>query len=73
MNRSQLASVALGVVIFLVGALLAVRTLAGAPGGTGSSLGPLQASAGTLVVAAAVTALGVAVALLGTYLTRDRG
>lgn len=62
MNTSQLASVAVGMVIFVVGVLMVLRTLAG---------GLAQQPSGTLVLAAGATFLGVTVALLGAYLMRD--
>lgn len=62
MNGRQIASVAFGMVVFLVGVVLGLRTLAG---------GLVAEPWGTLVVAGVVSVLGIAVALLGAYVTRD--
>lgn len=62
MNGRQIASVALGMGIFLVGVLVALRTLAG---------GLVQQPSPALLAAGVVSVIGVAVALLGAYVTRD--
>jgi hypothetical protein len=61
MNSRQVLSVLAGMVVFLLGAYLVLGAL---------SLG--AASLGELLLGAGVAVLGLAMALLGAYLTRDR-
>lgn len=77
MNRRQIVSVLLGVVVFLVGVYLGLRPVSAARD-TGAAmpfvdpLGALAAQPAAVVLAGVVTALGVALALLGAYVGRDR-
>lgn len=71
-NGPQIACVALGVVVFLSGILLGLRAFAAGVDGTGSSGGGWAQSPVTALLAAAVTASGPVVALVGAYVTRDR-
>lgn len=76
-NRRQIVSVLLGVGVFLVGVYLGLRPVPSARDGGAAMpfvdpLGALSAQPGAVVLAVGVTALGVALALLGAYVGRDR-
>lgn len=77
MNRRQVISVLLGVGVFLTGVYLGLRPVSAARDGGATMpfvdpLGALSAQPAAVVLAVGVTVLGVAVALLGTYVGRDR-
>lgn len=77
MNRRQVVSVLLGVGVFLAGVLLGLRPAPAARDGGAAMpfvdpVGALSAQPADVVLAVGITVLGVAVALLGAYLGRDR-
>ena len=79
MNARQAGAVLLGLLIFAVGALVALRPVDGPGGGPTAALllvDPVEAftlSPAQVSLAVLVLVLGLVVALVGCYAARDRG
>lgn len=79
MNGRQLTFVLAGLMIFIAGAFLGLRPVEGRTGDGAAPASPLLDPAGALasrpesvLVAVLVPAFGLAVALVGCYLARER-
>lgn len=78
MNGRQLTFVLAGLVIFIAGAFLALRPVTRTSDGTVlispliDPVGAMAARPGAVLTAVLVPALGLAVALVGCYVTRGR-